>query len=209
MPKNLEIVFATENPAKLREISSFAAHYGVSVKSPSQAGLEPVSVEETGTNYEENARLKVEPYLAQEKAQDLIICGDDSGVEIEALGGEPGIHTRRWKGYRMTDQEIIEYTLERLKGEQNRRMFTQSVVAYSLHGGPIQLVRGHMKGRIVEEIEPGVPEEEGFPFRQLVVVEGDPEIPLWKFDSLTPDERRGQLSHREMAFLALFKKLQK
>lgn len=205
----IEIVFATENPAKLREISAFAKHYDVGVKSPSQAGLKPVSVEETGATYEENARLKIEPYRMQAKAKDLIICGDDSGVEIEALNGEPGIHTRRWIGRRMTDQEIIEYTLERLKGEANRRMFTQSVVAYSLFGQPVEIVRGDMRGRIVEEVEQGVPEEKGFPFRQLVIVAGEPEIPLWQFDSLTPDERGGRLSHREMAFAALFKELEK
>lgn len=201
-----QIVFATENPGKLREVSAFANNYGVQVMSPSQAGLEPSKVDETGSSYEENARLKVESCLGQEAAKQLIICGDDSGMEIDALNGQPGIHTRRWLGYEMSDDEIIEHTLKSLSGENNRKITSKTVLAYSDHGKPIQYVTGELNGRIAGESF-DVPNQEGFPFRQLFIVDGDPEIPMWKFDELSLPERKGQLSHREQAFLKLFQSL--
>jgi XTP/dITP diphosphohydrolase len=201
-----EIVFATENPGKLREINKFAEHYGVSVKSPSQAGLEPVSVDETGETYEDNARLKVEAYLSQPQAKELIICGDDSGAEIDALGGEPGIHTRRWIGRPMTDEEILAYTLEQLRdvplGERSARF--RSTLAYSVNGAPVKYVTGTLEGSITLEEMPDAPVQEGFPFRRIFLVDAEPPIPLYAFDELSPDQRNGILSHREAAFDQLF-----
>jgi XTP/dITP diphosphohydrolase len=205
-----EIVFATENPGKLREINLFAQHYGVEVKSPSQAGLQAVSVEEIGTTYEENAALKVEAYLTQPGAEDLIICGDDSGIEFDALGGEPGIHSRRWIGRSMTDQEIIDYSLERMKdvpeGERTARF--RSTLAYSLFGKPVSYVYGELEGFIRTTPLEDAPIQEGFPFRSLFVVSGKNELPLYAFDALSPDERAGMLSHRESAFKQLFQLLE-
>jgi len=201
-----QLVFATENPGKLREVSVFADNYGVKVLSPSQAGLEQANVEETGSSYEENAKLKVESCLDQEAAKQLIICGDDSGMEIDALNGQPGIHTRRWLGYEMSDDEIIEHTLKSLSGEQNRKVTSKTVLAYSSHGNPIQFVTGELNGRIAKESF-DVPNQEGFPFRQLFIVDTEPEIPMWKFDDLPLSERNGHLSHREQAFLKLFQAL--
>ncbi|MDO8335435.1 MAG: non-canonical purine NTP pyrophosphatase [Candidatus Saccharibacteria bacterium] len=201
-----QLVFATENPGKLREVRVFAGNYGVEVLSPSNAGLKQHQVEETGTTYEENAKLKVKSCLGQEAAKQLVICGDDSGMEIDALGGEPGIHTRRWLGYEMSDDEIIEHTLKSLSGEKNRKVTSKTVLAYSNHGSPIQFVTGELSGRIAEESF-DVPNQEGFPFRQLFIVNANPEIPMWKFDELPLSERNGQLSHREKAFLKLFKEL--
>jgi XTP/dITP diphosphohydrolase len=200
------IVFATENPGKLREINKFARHYSVEVLSPSQAGLKPVEVEETGTTYEGNAQLKVSAYLDQPLVKELIICGDDSGVEIEALSGEPGLHTRRWLGHRMSDDEIIGYTLGRLHGvaSDKRDACFRSTLAYSIFGKAIQYVYGEMQGKIVENLLPDAPKQEGFPFRELFIVEGSPEIPLWKFDELEVEERQGILSHREQSFAELF-----
>lgn len=198
-----QLVFATENPGKLREVSTFAANYDIEILSPTQAGLSVEKVEETGTSYQENARLKIEPYLGQGAASKLVICGDDSGMEIEALGGEPGIRTRRWKGYEMTDQEIIDYTLQRLRSETNRRVISRTVLAYTVRGGEAKYVSGELKGRIARHPF-NVPGQEGFPFRQLFVVTGNTEVPMWKFDELSLEQRNGKLSHRESAFLKLF-----
>lgn len=200
------IVFATENPGKLREINKFSRSYDVQVLSPSQAGLNPLEVDETGTTYEENARLKVSAYLDQPLAKEFIICGDDSGIEIEVLDNEPGLHTRRWLGHRMSDDEIIGYTLGRLHGVESgrRNACFRSTLAYSIAGGAIQYVYGEMQGRIVENLLSDAPKQEGFPFRELFIVDGSPEIPLWKFDELEIEERQRILSHREQSFAKLF-----
>lgn len=204
-----QIVFATENPGKINEVSKFAARFGYEVLSPSQAGLEPIEVEETGTTYEENARLKVEAYLEQEVAKDLIICGDDTGIELRALDGEPGLHTRRWLGYRMSDDEIIGYALGRLHGIEDRYAVFKSTVAYSVNGGDIQFVTGELPGNITTEPIPDAPIQSGVPFRRIFMVESEPPIPLWRFDELPLEDRGSVMAHREKSFKKMFEVLEK
>jgi XTP/dITP diphosphohydrolase len=205
----MKLVYATENIGKIREVRRFAAHYGVEVLSPSEAGLVPQEVEETGDDYEANARLKVGAYLKQPQAKDLMICADDTGVEIDALDGEPGVHTRRWLGYRMSDDEIVGYTFGRLHGvkDEDRGAHFKITIAYSLYGNDIKFCKGELDGRIVSEPMLGAPMQEGVPFRKLFMVAGDVELPLWKFDQTPPNGR--VLSHREAAFAELFEILKK
>lgn len=202
------IVFATENPGKLNEVRQLSAFHGYDILSPSQAGLQPVEVEETGTNYRENARLKVEAYLAQDAAKNLIICGDDTGIEIRALDGEPGLHTRRWLGYRMSDDEIVGYALGRMHDIEDRYAVFKSTVAYSVHGGEIQYVEGELPGTITRLPLKDAPKQEGVPFRRLFILEGERSMPLWQFDQLKISERDGLYSHRETAFLQMFSALE-
>ena len=199
----MKIVFATENVGKLREVRKLAEHYNVEILSPSEAGLIPQDVEETGSDYETNARLKVEAYTKQPEAKDLIICGDDTGIEIDALGGEPGIHTRRWLGYRMSDDEIIGYTFGRLHDvkDANRTAYFKITIAYSVYGGDIHFCKGQLAGKIVSTPMLDAPTQKGVPFRKLFIVK-DGNIPLWQFDKIPPDQR--VLSHRESAFIELF-----
>jgi XTP/dITP diphosphohydrolase len=204
----MKLVFATENVGKLSEVRKFAARYGVEILSPSEAGLVPQNVEETGDNYEANARLKVEAYRSQPLAKDLMICADDTGIEIDALHGEPGVHTRRWLGYRMSDDEIVGYTFGRLHEveDKDRSAHFKITIAYSLYGDDIRFCKGQLDGRIVSKPMLEAPRQEGVPFRKLFIV-ADGELPLWKFDE-TPLDRR-ILSHRETAFDELFKILKK
>lgn len=201
-----KIVFATENPGKLAEMRQFAANFNIEIMSPSEAGFAPVSVDETGTTYRENARLKVEAYVTQDVAKEYIICGDDSGIEIDALDGEPGLHTRRWLGYSMSDDEIVGYALGRMHGINNRSATFKSTVAFSDGAGDIQYVFGEMKATLATTPLADAPVQEGFPFRRLLIVDGESPIPLWQFDTLALDDRPGKYSHREAAFKALFEK---
>lgn len=194
-----QIVFATENPGKLNEVREFATLFGYEVLSPKEAGLELVDVEETGATYEENARLKVEAYINQSKASDFVICGDDTGCEIPALNNEPGIHTRRWLGYRMSDDEIIGYVLGRMHGIEDRRAVFKVTVAYSIYGSEIKTTTGETWGEITEKPLPEAVKEEGVPFRVIFQV-GDPPIEYWKFHSQSLEERGGVMSHRQKAF---------
>lgn len=200
-----QIVFATENPGKLNEVREFATLHGYEVLSPSEAGLKPVEVEETGMTYEENARLKVQAYLNQPAAKDLIICGDDTGAEIVALNNEPGLHTRRWLGYRMSDDEIVGYTLGRMHGIKDRRAAFKVTVAYSVHGGEMKITTGQTEGLITELPFPDAPIEEGVPFRRIFVVGGKP---YWQFHDESLKERGGMLSHRQKAFKQVFEALE-
>lgn len=109
-----EVLYATNNPGKISEISKFLEHNGIKVVSPKDLGID-LDVPETGDSLEENAKLKVKAYL--EVSNGRIVLADDTGLEIDALGGKPGIHVRRWKDgqTRMSDEEIIEYCLDQMK----------------------------------------------------------------------------------------------
>jgi XTP/dITP diphosphohydrolase len=203
----MKIVFATENKGKIAEVREFASHFGVEILSPSEAGLIPKDVEETGDNYESNARLKVEAYLDQPGAKNLIIVGDDTGIEIDALNGEPGLHTRRWLGYRMSDDEIYGYTMGRLYGVplEKRTAKFKSTVAYSVNAGEIRIATGELLGWIVDKPMLDATAREGVPFRRLFVVTEGNEVPLWKFEELSIEVRA--LSHREKSFKKMFEEL--
>ncbi len=202
-----QLVFATENPGKLYEVGKFAAQYDIEVLSPSQAGLAQYPIKETGDTYEENAKLKVESCLGQEAAKQFVICGDDSGVEIEALNNEPGLSSRRWLGYEMSDEEIVEHTLMRMAGITNRKITSKTILAYSANGADINYTTGELVGHIIDDRSESGPRQAGMPFRELFIVDGDPPIPLWEFEEMSLDERKGRLSYREAAFLGLFQSL--
>ena len=87
------LVIATHNPGKLAEMRDLLALYGVDAISAGELGLpEP---EETGANFRANARIKAE---AAAKASNLPAFADDSGLAVDTLDGQPGIHSARWAG---------------------------------------------------------------------------------------------------------------
>ena len=87
------LVIATHNPGKLTEMRDLLAPYGIDVVSAGELGLpEP---EETGTTFETNARIKAE---AAAQATKLPAFADDSGLAVDGLNGQPGIHSARWAG---------------------------------------------------------------------------------------------------------------
>ena len=93
LARGTRLVVASHNPGKVREILDLVAPHGLSVVSAGELGLpEP---EETGATFADNARLKA---LAAARAAVLPALADDSGIEVEALGGAPGIYSARWAG---------------------------------------------------------------------------------------------------------------
>jgi XTP/dITP diphosphohydrolase len=87
------VVIATHNPGKLREMRELLAPYGIATQSAGELGLP--DPEETGTTFAENARIKA---VAAARASGKPAFADDSGLVIDALDGEPGIHSARWAG---------------------------------------------------------------------------------------------------------------
>lgn len=122
MPRQLSspVVIATHNPGKLREMRELLAPYGIEAKSAGEFGLpEPA---ETGKTFAANARIKA---LAAAKATKLPAFADDSGFCVDALGGEPGIHSARWAGpekdFRGAMNRIQTLLVERGAREPSRR----------------------------------------------------------------------------------------
>lgn len=174
----MTLLYATTNPGKFAEAKKNYASYGYDLVSPQDLGLN-LDVDETGTTLEENARLKAEAYLPH-VAKDTIVIGDDTGMFIPALGGEPGIKVRRWRGYKMTDEEIIEYCLQRLAGvpEGERQLKISLALAVATHNHPTQVFVGSYQTNILLHAKPI--REPGFPFRPLIT----DETPTHRLDAI-------------------------
>lgn len=194
------LIYATTNPGKFAEVQKLFSGHGLTIHAPSEYGIN-IDVDETGQTLEENAVLKAEAYLVL-LPLDSIVLGDDTGVEIDALGGEPGIKVRRWKGYKMTDDEIINYTLERLKNvpENMRQAQFRTVIAVSKQGTVTQTFSGILPGRIV--VKPHNFREEGLPFQPLFFSTEYNQM-LYQIHSLPTAEKLAKniVTHRERAVL--------
>lgn len=104
-----ELLLATTNPGKLVDITAFLRSVGLRFR-PSRAAWQ--EAEETGATFAENALLKAG--LAA-RSSGVVALADDSGIEVDALGGEPGVRSRRWAGEQATDADRVDLLLERLR----------------------------------------------------------------------------------------------
>lgn len=144
-----QIIFATSNTGKMREIQSILTDLGVPVLSMKEAGI-LADIEENGTSFEENALIKARAVAAAVEAKGSVILADDSGLEVDALNGEPGIYSARYLGedtpYDVKNRELIR----RLEGvpEDRRTARFVCVIAAVLADGREFTVRGVIEGRI-------------------------------------------------------------
>ena len=103
-----KIIFATGNEGKMREVRMILGDLGILVVSMKEAGV-TAEAEENGTTFEENAIIKAKEIM--EKTGEIVLA-DDSGLEVDALGGEPGIYSARYMGhdtsYHIKNNSLIE-----------------------------------------------------------------------------------------------------
>ena len=183
MAERHRLVIATGNTGKLREYRELLAG----------TGLELVAfdteVDEVGESYAENARLKAEAAAARSA---LPALGDDSGVEVEALGGFPGLRSARLGP---TQEERTAELLKRLEGKPRpwHGRFV-CVVALANPGHPTQFFEGECRGEIVPEWRG----EAGFGYDPVFLVPGTGKT----FGEMAPEEKR-KYSHRARAVRAL------
>lgn len=158
--RRIQIIFATGNKGKIREIKEILSHRpGIEVLSMREAGVE-ASPEENGADFEDNALIKAQAVYdllqARPVAPDTyrIVMSDDSGLEIDALGGAPGVHSARYMGYDTDYRLRMEHLLSELDGipEEKRTARFVAAVAAILPDGSRRVVRGTMEGRIGHEI---------------------------------------------------------
>ena len=144
-----QIIFATGNTGKMKEIRSILADLGVPVLSMKEAGVQ-IDIEENGASFEENALIKVRAVAAAEEARGSVILADDSGLEIDALNGEPGIYSARYLGedtpYDVKNRELIS-RLEGVPVDQRTARFVCAIAAVLADGREFT-VRGVIEGRI-------------------------------------------------------------
>lgn len=198
-----KVLFATNNPGKLAEGQLLASQFGITLISPKDLGID-LDVDETGDSYKANALLKAQSFANAIKDPDIYVVADDSGVEIVALNNEPGIHTRRWKGYPMTDQEILDYALERLQGKKGKERAANlvSMVCVVRQGHKPLFFDGIMHAQITESpVKAAI--IEGFPFRSVLYLQ---EIDKMVYDihGVKLHDRDGFMTHREKSLQKAF-----
>ncbi|MCD8132111.1 MAG: RdgB/HAM1 family non-canonical purine NTP pyrophosphatase [Lachnospiraceae bacterium] len=190
------IIFATENPGKLREVKAILADLGPEVLSLKEAGL-TTDVAETGDSFEANAILKARAVTADDHT---IVMADDSGLEVDALGGEPGIYSARYLGentsYRVKNQTIINRLAGKTGAERSARFVC--AIAALLPDGTLLTSRGTIEGQIGYE-ERG---EGGFGYDPIFMV---PELGRSTAE-LSPQEKNA-ISHRGRALTEMKEKL--
>lgn len=183
-------LLATRNPAKQRELLPLLADLPVRWLTLADWPDAP-EVEETGSTFEENALLKARFYATW---SGLPALADDGGLEIDALGGEPGVRSRRWLGDEDDDEALIAYTLERMRGvppEQRGAQF-RVVLALAWPNGTHVLSTGAIRG-VISSV-PSPRRDPGFPYRAVFWL---PEVGKFYLD-LTAAEHE-QLNHRRAA----------
>lgn len=189
-----KLLIATTNPGKLAEIKRFLADVPVELVGLADVGITD-TIEETGTTFEENAILKAKFYA---KRSGLPTLADDGGFEIDALAGQPGVKSHRWiHGDRDdTDEELIQYALDRLKDvpEEKRAAQLRLVLALVLPSSEVFTAEEKVRGIIPKQASPT--RHKGFPYRSLLYL---PEIgKYYNHDELTATETE-TYNHRKKA----------
>jgi XTP/dITP diphosphohydrolase len=189
-----KLLIATSNPAKLHEIRLFLSDLPLELVGLDDVGIKE-RAEETGATFEENAIIKATFYAAR---SGLPTIADDGGFEIDALGGAPGVKSHRWiHGDRDNDDdELIAYTMEKLKGlpVDKRGAQLRLVLAFAHTDGSIHTSEASIRGVVAEK--PSERRTQGFPYRALLFL---PKIgKFYDHDVLTAEETEN-LNHRKKA----------
>jgi len=183
-----KLLLATNNKAKVREYKSLLQGIPYEIVTLAEQGITTV-VDEVGGSLEENARLKATALAAESR---LLSLADDSGLEVEALGGEPGPLSARYAGEGASDIERISYLLARLKdvSEEKRSARFRCVIAIATPDDIVELCFGECRGFITLAPKGN----RGFGYDPVFYL---PE--LGKTMAELPLELKNQVSHRGQA----------
>jgi XTP/dITP diphosphohydrolase len=186
----VKLYVATSNQGKLREFRELGR--GLEIEAmPGIAAIEPP--EETGATFEENAILKAVYYSSRAPG---MLFAEDSGIEVDALGGAPGVRSARFAGEGANDEDNNRLLLDRLRGIEDRKARYVSVIALARGGELVQTFRGTVEGAIANAPRG----TNGFGYDPLFFYE-----PLRKtFGEISMDEKN-PLSHRGRSFAKLVK----
>jgi XTP/dITP diphosphohydrolase len=195
------VVIATHNPGKLAEMRELLAPYGIDAQSAGELGLaEP---DENGRTFAANARIKT---IAASRAAGKPAFADDSGLVVDALGGEPGIHSARWAGpdkdFRRAMNTIQTLLVERgARTPDQRRAHFVAALCLAWPDGHIEAFEARVEGTVVWPPRG----DKGFGYDPLFLPDGHDRT----FGQMSAEEKHGLppkgqgLSHRARAFVKL------
>lgn len=185
------LVVASKNPDKIGEIEGVLD--GTGLAGEIVRGLDWPDVEETGATLEENALIKARAVV---EATGLPVLADDTGLEVAALGGAPGVHTARYAGAEARYADNVEKLIEAMAGVTDRRARFRTVVALAFPDGVEMTAEGVLEGAITERPRGGG----GFGYDPVFEFEGQ------TLAEMGP-EAKNRLSHRARAIRALAESL--
>jgi XTP/dITP diphosphohydrolase len=141
----MKFVAATNNKDKLKELRDILSNLGFEVISLADAGFNE-EIEETGDTFEENALIKAETVM---KATGLAAVADDSGLEIDALGGEPGVYSARYAEPGLRKKTVLE-KMKDVPQDKRTARFVSAIACFFPNGDKI-VVRGTCEGEILQK----------------------------------------------------------
>lgn len=188
----MKVVLASHNQKKMVEMKAILSQMGVEVLSQAEVGVD-LEPEETGTTFEENARIKAQAVM---QATGLPAIADDSGLMVDALGGDPGVYSARYGGPGLDDTGRWQLLLKNMAGESNRACKFVSVICCAFPDGGEVMARGECPGILAQ----GPSGDGGFGYDPIFYL---PQLGK-TMAQLTPVEKN-QISHRARA-LAGFQK---
>lgn len=182
----MNLILATHNEHKANEIKAILNPLGVKILTLSDIKFYQ-EIEETGTTLEENARIKA---LTIAKQTESWVLSDDSGLEVEALNGAPGVYSARFAGEPADSRKNINLLLQQLVGQKNRKAQFRTVLVLARKNEAIAQFDGIVQGNITEELSG----TDGFGY--------DPVFQPVGFEqtfSEMPAEMKNTISHRAKA----------
>lgn len=190
----MNIIAATKNKGKIREIEEIFGELGINVISQDEAGI-TIDAEESGNSFKENALIKAR---AAAMFTNDIVMADDSGLCVEALDGRPGIFSARYGGEETSYEEKMKMLIKELEGEKNRRAKFVAYVAMVFPDGSEVTAKGEIDGIIMDEPKG----TNGFGYDPIFYC---PE--LKKGFAEATDEEKNKVSHRARALHSLYEKV--
>ena len=183
-----KLLIATRNGGKMRELRQLLGGAPYEIASLDDLGIAD-EIEETGATFEENAALKAEGYSL---LSGLLTLADDSGLEVDALGGAPGVRSARYAGADASDADRVSLLLKNLEGTRadDRTARFRCVIAISAPGERTRFYSGVCEGRIAAEPRGA----NGFGYDPVFAF---PELGMTMAE--LPSERKNALSHRARA----------
>ena len=183
-----KLLIASNNQGKVREYRFLLRNSGFDVVSPEDVGISE-AVAEVGNTYEENASIKA---IAYSRLGQTTALADDSGLEVDALGGKPGIKSARFAGEAAGDAEKVNFLLGKLTSVpwEERTAHFKCVIAIATPTGRLELCHGECHGMISFEVRG----EKGFGYDPIFYL---PE--KGKCMAELPPEVKNQISHRARA----------
>lgn len=183
-----KIILASNNQGKIKEVKQICSDMNVEIISIKEAGID-IDIEENGTTFEENALIKAKAIM---QLTGEITIADDSGLEIDYLGGEPGVYSARYMGHDTSYDIKNQAIIDRLEGveEKNRTARFVCVMAAAFPDGRHVTTRGTMEGIIGYEIKGS----NGFGY--------DPILYLPQYQKTSAElsqEEKNKISHRGKA----------